>query len=125
MASISQGTTFTFNGATVGEVTRVTVNQQWAGQSRNRITTAHLGTPIDDPEPYVFGFKPNAIDSSAQVDIEYLGSGAGVAVGSSGAISLTGAAGFSVTAATCLSCVTNAAVGDVIKYQATFRIPMG
>jgi hypothetical protein len=125
MASISQGTTFSFNGTAVGEVTRVTVNQQWAGQSRNRISTAHLGTSIDDQEPYVFGFKPNAIDSSAQVDIEYLGSSSGVSVGASGGIAITGAAGFSVTAATCLSCVTNAAVGDVIKYQATFRIPMG
>jgi hypothetical protein len=124
MATISQGTTFSFNGAAIGEVTRVTVNQQWAGQSRNKITTAHLGTPIDDPEPYVFGFKPNAIDGSAQVDIEYLG-GSGLSVGASGGIVLTGAAGFSTTAATCLSCVTNAAVGDVIKYQATFRIPMG
>jgi len=124
MASISQGTTFSFGGGSVSEVTRVTVNQQWAGQSRNRISTAHLGTPIDDPEPYVFGFKPNVIDGSAQVDIEYLG-GSSVPVGSSGAISLSGAASFSATAATCLSCVINAAVGDVVKYQATFRIPMG
>lgn len=118
MAELSQGTSFSFNG-TVYTVTRVSVSLQSSKTARNKISAAHLGSSIDEPEPYVYGFKPRDIDSPCQVEIEFLGSSA-PSMGASGAISTTGYGGNG----TCISSVVTASVGELLKGTAVFKVPM-
>jgi hypothetical protein len=115
--SLSQGTTFSFGGTTY-TVTRVSVSIQSQISQRPKISTAHLGTSIDSEEPFVLGFKVRAIDSPSQVEVECLGSSPPTA-GSSGNISTTGYSG----AATCISSVVTATVGELLKSTAVFRVP--
>jgi len=115
--SLSQGTTFSFGGTTY-TVTRVSVNLQSQISQRTKISTAHLGTSIDSEEPFVLGFKVRAIDSPSQVEVECIGSGS-PSVGNSGNIATLGYSG----SATCISSVVTAAVGELIKSTAVFRIP--
>lgn len=118
MPELSQGTSFSFGG-TPYTVTRVSVSLQSSKTARNKISTAHLGTSIDDPEPYVFGFKPRDIDSPNQVEIEFLGSSA-PSMGATGALSALGYSGN----ATCISSVVTASVGELLKGTAVFKVPM-
>lgn len=119
MSTLSQGTTFSFAG-TAYTVTRVTVNLQWSGPQRNKISTAHLGTSIDDEEPFVYGFKPRSIDSASQVEVEILGASLPTP-GASGTVSVSGGASYS-GGGTCVSSVQTATVGELLKGTATFRI---
>lgn len=115
--SLSQGTSFTFSGTTY-TVTRVSVSLQSQISQRPKISTAHLGTAIEDEEPYVLGFKVRAIDSASQVEVECLGSSPPTA-GASGQLTTTGYSG----GATCISSVVTATVGELLKSTAVFRIP--
>lgn len=117
---LSQGTSFTF-ASTGYTVTRVSVNLQWEGQNRPKISAAHLGSSIDAEEPYVFGFVPRADERASSVEIDFLGA-APPATGANGALQISGGASFSTTAATCLSSVVTAAVGDLVRGSATFRV---
>lgn len=117
---LSQGTSFVFSGAAY-TVTRVSVNKQWEGQNRNKISTAHLGSDIDEEEPYVFGFAPRSDNLGSTVEVDFLGNGP-PSPGSSGSLTVSGGASFSTTAATCLSSSVTAAVGDIVRGTASFRI---
>jgi len=117
MATLSQGTGFTFSGSSY-TVTRVSVSIQPQISARPRISTAHLGSDINAEEPYVLGFKVRAIDSPSQIEVECLGSSPPQA-GASGNISTTGYSG----PATCISSVVTATVGDLLKSTAVFRVP--
>ena len=121
MAALSQGSSFSFAGANY-TATRISVNLQWDGNNRQRISTAHLGTSIDVEEPYVFGFLPRADESASTVEVEFMG-GSVIAVGTTGGVSVTfnGGGSFSATG-TCVSSVTTAATGDLIRGTATFRV---
>jgi hypothetical protein len=117
---LSQGTSFTFS-STAYTVTRVTVNRQWEGSNRAKISTAHLGSSIDQEEPYVFGFTPRSDEGGSTVEVEFLGGGV-PAVGAVAALTVAGAAAFSTTAATCVSSSVTATVGDLVRGSASFRI---
>lgn len=117
---LSQGTSFTFAGSPY-TVTRVAVNKQWDANNRQKISTSHLGSSIDAEEPFVLGFVPRADESGSTVDIDFLG-GSQPSPGASGTLTVSGAASFSTTAATCLSSTVTAAVGDLVRGSASFRI---
>jgi hypothetical protein len=90
-------------------------------QNRNKISTAHLGSDIDEEEPYVLGFAPRSSDLGSTVEVDFLGNGP-PSPGSSGSLTVSGGASFSTTAATCLSSSVTAAVGDIVRGTASFRV---
>jgi len=117
---LSQGTSFTFSGAAY-TVTRVSVNLQWEGNNRPKISTAHLGSSINAEEPFTYGFIPYSDDSASTVEVDFLG-GSPISIGSTGNIVISGAAGGTYNGATCVSSSVTAAVGDLVRGSATFRI---
>lgn len=116
MAGVSsQGTTFTFI-ATVYTVTSVQVNY---GSERQRIAGPHMGLGPDAFEPtYVLH---RTIDERPTVDIEFIGQAAPT-LNASGALSIAGKVAFSSTAATCISSQIGAAVGELVRGSASFRV---
>lgn len=123
MAVLSQGTSFTFN-FTPYTVTRVTVQRGGSANSnRQRVSTAHLGSDPDKEEPYLEIWQPNANDGGGNtVDIDFLG-GSMPTINATGTLTISGGLSFSWTAATCASSSVTAAVGDIIKGSASFKIP--
>lgn len=122
MATLSQGTSITFTGFS-GSPTRITINKQdnTTTQERQRVSTAHLGSDINLEEPYVEVWQPStSVSSGSTVDVEYLGTGT-VSAGTSGTLTVSGAISYSGTA-TCISSSVTAAVGDVVRGSASFRI---
>lgn len=117
---LSQGTSFTFSG-TAYTITRVSVNLQWTGNNRPKISTAHLGSNINAEEPFVYGFVPYSDDSASTVEVDFLG-GSGIQIGTTGNIVISGGAAGTYNNATCVSSSVTAAVGDLVRGSATFRI---
>lgn len=115
---LSQGTTFSFAGTTY-TVTRVSV--QRASQTRQRISTAHLGSNANAEEPYLEIWQPRADESGNTVEVDFLGS-SGVQAGASGSLQISGSVSYGPTAATCASSNVTAAVGEVVRGSASFRI---
>jgi hypothetical protein len=113
----AQGTTFSFSGS-LYSCTRVSVSQSKPIQRRNKISIATLATSIDTTEPFIYGFLPIPEDAEKSVEIEYIG-GAVISVGTSGALStsLVGGGNATVTASS-----ISAAVGDLIRGTATFKV---
>lgn len=125
MATLSQGTSFSF-ASTTYTVTRVSVQRGSAagsGQTRQRISTAHLGSNPDLEEPYLEIWQPRADEGGGggnTVDIDFLGASAPTP-GATGTLTVTGGLSLSTTATVAGSSVT-AAVGDIIRGSASFRI---
>lgn len=123
MAVLSQGTSFSFN-STAYTVTRVTVQRgsTSGSQNRQRISTAHLGSDPDKEEPYLEIWQPRADEGGGgnTVDIDFLGASVPTA-GTTGTLTISGGLSLSTTATVSGSTVT-AAVGDIIKGSASFRI---
>lgn len=121
MATLSQGTSFSFDA--VGyTVTRVTVQRgSSANQNRQRISTAHLGSDPDKEEPYLEIWQPRADEGGGNsVEIDFLGSSTPT-VGASGTLTISGKFSLTTTA-TCASSTVTAAVGDILRGSASFRI---
>lgn len=123
MATLSQGTSFSFS-STNYTVTRVTVQRGSAAgsQNRQRISTAHLGSNPDQEEPYLEIWQPRADEGGGgnSVDIDFLGTAAPT-VGNTGTLTISGGISLSTTA-TCASSTVTAAVGDILRGSASFRI---
>lgn len=123
MATLSQGTSFSFNSVSY-TVTRVTVQRgsQSGSQTRQRISTAHLGSNPDLEEPYLEIWQPRADEGGGgnTVEIDFHGSSVPTA-GATGTLVISGGLSLSTTATVSGSSVT-AAVGDIIKGSASFRI---
>lgn len=124
MATLSQGTSFSFNSVSY-TVTRVTVQRgsQSGSQTRQRISTAHLGSNPDLEEPYLEIWQPRADEGGGggnSVDIDFHGASVPTA-GASGTLVISGGLSLSTVATVSGSSVT-AAVGDIIKGSASFRI---
>lgn len=124
MATLSQGTSFSFASVQY-TVTRVTVQRGSAAatQNRQRISTAHLGSNPDLEEPYLEIWQPRADEGGGggnTVDIDFLGSTVPTA-GATGTLTISGGLMLSTTATVAGSTVT-AAVGDIIKGSASFKI---
>ena len=120
MPALSQGTSFSFGGTTY-TCTRVSVNMQWQGNTRNKISAATLASDINAEEPFVYGFLPYSDDTPSTVDVDFLG-GTGPTAGATGALVVTGGASFSTTAATCASSSVTAQVGDLVRGSASFKV---
>jgi hypothetical protein len=110
----SQGTTFTFNNATLA-VTSVQVS---FASGRQRVSAPHMGLGPNDYEPTYVTHR--TLDELPTVEIEYIGQTA-VAINSSGQLSVTGKLSFSGTA-TCISSSIGAAVGQLVSGSASFRV---
>lgn len=119
MASLAQGTSVTFAGATY-TVTRVTVNRgSNSGSLRQRISTASLASNPNEEEPYLEIWQPRADEGGGNtVEMDFLGSGA-PSSGSTGTLAVTGGISFS-TVVTCSSSSVTAAVGDLLRGSASF-----
>lgn len=119
MASLAQGTSFSFSAVTY-TVTRVTVNRgSGSGNQRQRISTAHLASDPNAEEPYLEIWQPRSDEGGGNtVEIDFLGSSAPSA-GASGTLTVSGGISFS-TAATCASSSVTASVGDILKGSASF-----
>lgn len=114
--------------AGVSEITRITVNLTNNDNQRQKISTAHLGTPITQAagtatlrfeEPYVNIWQPTKVGSGSSLEVEYLGGGS-FSGGVSGALSVQGPFSISVTNATVSSSVVTGAVGDLVRGSVTF-----
>jgi hypothetical protein len=108
MAVSSQGLTFTFGGTTLS-VTNVQVNE-----SQDLIDATDLGVAQNSRRIYVGGFA-----SDAEVTIEYFGNL--LTSGASGALAIAGPLSYSGVATVSSSSVT-AAVGDLVRGSASFRV---
>jgi hypothetical protein len=109
MAISAQGLTFTFAGTTLS-VTSVSVNDSQELQDATDLGVAPGGNRI-----YVSGFA-----TDREITIDYFNSDV-LAAGQSGALSIAGPISFSGTATVSNSSLT-AAVGDLVRGSATFRV---
>lgn len=123
MAILSQGTSFSFAG-TAYTVTRVSVQRGSAAgsQARQRVSTANLASNPDLEEPYLEIWQPSEGQGGGgnTVDIDFHGSTPPVA-GTTGTLVISGGLSLSTTATVSGSTVS-AAVGDIIKGTASFKI---
>jgi hypothetical protein len=118
----SSGTTLTFAGAnyTVTSIT-YSISDQAAS---DQIDVSHLGqttgsTVLTLSRP----LKGSAGDTGKEVSIEYLAaSGAPIAQGATGTLSITGGITLSVTA-TCKSSSVTLTVNDAVRGSASFQVP--
>jgi hypothetical protein len=118
----SSGTTFTFAGTgyTVTSITYSITDQAAADQ----IDVSHLGqttgqTVLTLSRP----LKGSAGDTGKEVSIEYLAaSGAPIAQGSTGTLTITGGIALSVSA-TCKSSSVTLTVNDAVRGSASFQVP--
>jgi hypothetical protein len=128
MASSSQGSTVTFKGTALQEVTNVAVSRtkDSAGKTDNRIDISHLGIPTGGKKLYMSAVLEEVAVSTedglgGDVTVEMLT--AGPEAGSKGALSVSGG-GQNVT----LSCVEvtssgfTLATGEAAKASVTFTI---
>jgi hypothetical protein len=120
MAALSQGTVFSFAGTTY-TCTRVSVNLQWTGNTRNKISAATLSSNINAEEPFEYGFLPYSDDTPSTVDVDFLGGG-GPGIGTNGTLTVSGGASFTTTSATCASSTITAQVGDLLRGSASFKV---
>lgn len=112
--SSSQGTTFSFGGASY-TITSVTVN---LGQERGRVAAPHLHMGPNDVEPWAYSHR--TADELPTVDIEFIGSSA-PAVNATGSLAVAGKLAYSGNA-TCISSQVTASVGDIVRGSASFRV---
>jgi len=108
MAVSSQGLTFTFGGTALS-VTNVQVNE-----SQDLVDATDLGVAQNDRRIYIGGFA-----SDAEVTIEYFGNL--LTSGVSGALDISGPLSYAGVATVSSSSVT-AAVGDLVRGSASFRV---
>jgi hypothetical protein len=115
MAGVSsQGTTFSF----AGSVFTITSVQVQSGSERQRVSAPHMGLAANAFEPTFVTHR--TIDELPTVSIEYIGS-ARPEINTSGSLSVTGRLTFSGTA-TCTSSQVGAAVGELVRGSASFRV---
>lgn len=115
MAGVSsQGTTFAFAGATY-TVTSVQVD---FGQERRFVGGGHMGLAPTAYEPVYLLHRTE--DERRTVDIDFIGAAPPV-VNASGLLAITGKLSFSGQA-TCVSASVGAAVGELVKGSASFRV---
>ena len=118
----SSGTTFTFNGTgyTVTSITYSITDQAAADQ----IDVSHLGqttgqTVLTLSRP----LKGSAGDTGKEVSIEYLAaSGAPIAQGQTGTLTIAGGISLTVSA-TCKSSSVTLTVNDAVRGSASFQVP--
>jgi hypothetical protein len=144
MAGVSsQGTLFTFSGSPY-TVTRVTVSSGSSGgggtNERNRVSAAHLGSDPDTVEPFFYLWQPDPAGTGrlsgvagttatgttatvveSQVEIDFIGASRPV-VGSVGSVVVSGAVNLSFAGATCMASSVTAAVGEIVRGSATFKV---
>lgn len=120
MPSLSQGTTVSFTGTTF-TATRVSVNRgSGAGNQRQRVSTAHLGSDPNQEEPYLEIWQPRSDEGGGNtVEVDFLGAAPPTA-GATGTLTVSGGISFSTTV-TVASSVVTAAVGDLVRGSASFR----
>jgi hypothetical protein len=115
MAGVSsQGTTFTFNG-TDYTVTSVQVDY---GAERQVVSGAHMGLGPDDFEPVFTTGRTR--DERPTVQIDFIG-GAIPGINASGWLSVSGKLSFN-GGATCISSQVTAAIGELVRGSASFRV---
>jgi hypothetical protein len=115
MAGVSsQGTTFTFDG-TDYTVTSVQVDY---GAERQVVSGAHMGLGPDDFEPVFTTGRTR--DERPTVQIDFIGSSAPV-LNASGMLTVAGKLSFSGES-TCISSQVTAAIGDLVRGSASFRV---
>lgn len=110
----SQGTTVAFNNATFA-ATRVQVNN---GQERRLVSGAHMGMAVNDFEPVYVTHRTE--EERITVDIEYI-AGTTPAVNAVGTLQITGRISVSGQAK-CISSEVTAAVGELVRGSASFRM---
>lgn len=115
MAGVSsQGTTVSFGGSTYA-ATSVRVSN---GQPRQRISGAHMGMGVNDFEPMYDTHRTD--EERVTVDIEYV-AGTVPAINATGTLTISGRLSVSGQA-TCISSEVTAAVGELVRGTASFRI---
>lgn len=114
MSLSSQGLTFSF-ASTSYVATSVNVD---GGSERRFLSGAHLGLSGGAYEPLYRTFRTR--DEFPTVSIEYIGASK-PAVGTTGDLSISGPISFSGAATVTTSSIT-AAVGDLVRGSASFRV---
>lgn len=116
MAGVSsQGTTFTFAGATY-TVTSVRVDY---GQERRFVGAGHMGLGPNDYEPTVPLHRTE--DEKAVVEIEFIGS-TPPTKNAVGRLDVAGKLAFASETAVCISASVGVAVGELVRGSASFRV---
>lgn len=128
----SQGTTFSFSGASY-IATRITVTEGDGGgaaggsSQRQRVSIATLGSNPNGYEPFLHIWQPDpagegggAEGKTKTVDVDFIGQEQ-PAAGATGTVSIGGKFVF-LGQATCTGSSLTAAVGDIVRGSASFRV---
>lgn len=110
----SQGTSFTFAG-TAFIATSIAVE---FGRERTRVSGEHMGLGADDLAPEYYAHR--TFDTLPVVQVEFLGTTAPL-TGAIGELQVSGRIAWS-GAARCTSSQIVAAVGDLVRGSASFRV---
>ena len=123
-ALLSQGTTVSWGGSTLTNITRVTIG---GGASESQeggpeVSIAHLGSCHCKEEPFLKTWAAPASegDGNNQVQVDFMGQSP-FTKDQIANFAISGQASFSFTDCTCVSVQTTASVGDVLRGSATIR----
>lgn len=122
-ALLSQGTTVSWAGSALTNVTRVTVGGgSNGGDGGSEVSIAHLGSCPCQEEPFLKTWAAPAGqgDGNSQIQVDFMGSSS-FSEGQIGSFTVAGPASFSFAGCTCVSVQMTAAVGDVVRGSATIR----
>lgn len=119
---LSQGTTVTWSGSALTNVTRVSVGGGDIGQDAQEVSVAHLGSCHCKEEPFLKTWANPAADGAAasQIQVDFMGASPFTKDQVAG-FSVTGPASFSFASCTCVSVQVSAQVGDVVRGSAVLR----
>jgi hypothetical protein len=124
---VSQGTTITWAGSQVPNVTRVTVGAGGGGSGDQEISIATLDSCPCQEEPFLKTWAQPPGGGSGpggEVQLDFMGSNP-FSIGQNGTLSITGAAlSYSSSGdCTCVNVQVTAQVADVVRGTATIALP--
>lgn len=122
---LSQGTSLTWGGTQLDNITRITLGGGSNGEDQNgpEVSIAHLGSCPCQEEPFLKTWAPpsnSGGNNNNTIQVDFMGSSPFVKDEIKNFV-VTGKASFSFSDCTCLSVQTTAQVGDVLRGSATVR----
>lgn len=123
-ALLSQGTTVTWGGVALENVTRIAIGGGSNGEDQNgpEVSIAHLGSCHCKEEPYLKTWGPpsNSGNNNNTIQVDFMG-GSAFTKDQVANFAISGQYTLSYSNCTCLSVQTTAQVGDVLRGSATIR----
>lgn len=122
-ALLTQGTTLTWAGTPLENVTRVTFGGGADGdQNAQEVSVAHLGSCECKEEPFIKTWAtPISQREGNTIQIDRMGTASPFTTDQVAALSISGKVSWTFSVCTCVSIQTTAQVGDVVRESVTLR----